>query len=204
MSGIELLEQNGSEGDQHDEYQDGQGRAARHVSQGNDDEDQDEYPGRQGAAVFEIGQDPRRALDALPPLRAVPLRRPFLEPDQEHVDLRHHSAQPRGGTENQGEEPQPDRRVGSKPDRPEHDVDGAYRADEEEYENHRKYGPHARYNVVAEHVVVLKFEREVARVPQRPARLELVEHVTGRRAQFALVEPNSADPPPKDPHGEAS
>src|SRR6266699_4572939 len=203
-SGIELLEKNGRERHQYEEYEGGHGRAARHDSQGNDDEDHDENPGRQGAAVFEIGQDPRGNRDALPPLRAVPLRRPFLEPDQEHVDLRHHSTHPRDGTEKQGKEPQPHRRVGSQPDCPEHDVDGAYRADQEEHENHGKHGPYAGYNVVAEDLVVLKFEREVARVAQRPARAELVEHVARRSAQFALVEPCSAHPPAKDLHGEAS
>src|SRR5437899_5191533 len=199
-SGIELLEQNGSERHQRGEYERGQGCAARHDQLGKDYEDHDENPGRQRAAVLEVGEKPCGDPDALPPLGALPLRRPFLEPDQEHVELPHHTAQPHRRTEEQGEEPQPQRRVGHQTDRPEHDVDGAYRADEEEHENHGKHDPYAGYDVVAEDLVVLEFEREVARVAQHPARAQLVEHVARRRAQFALVEPRSAEPPAKDLH----
>src|SRR5437879_576043 len=201
-SGIELLEENGSERQQRDEYQRGDGRAARDVRQGKNDADHDENPGRQGAAVFEVGEKPGGDPDALPLLRAGPLRRPFLEPDEEHVELPHDSAQPHRRAEEQGEEPQPQRRVINQPGGPEHDVDGAYRADEEEHENHGKHGPYSRYDVVAEDVVVLEFEREVARVAQHPARAQLVEHVVRCRAQLALVEPRSAEPPAKDLHGE--
>src|SRR5204863_7600147 len=104
-------------------------------------------------------------------------------------------------TEEQGDEPQPHRRVGNQPDRPEHDIDGAYGADEEEDENDGKHGPYAGPDIVAEDLVVLEFEREVARVAQRPARAKLVEHVVRRSARFALVEPYSTEPPPKDLHG---
>src|SRR5438552_1648865 len=200
-SGVELLEKNGSERQQRGEYEGGDGRAARDVRQGKNDADHDENPGRQGAAVFEVGEKPSGDPDALPLLGAGPLRRPFLEPDEEHVELPHDSAQPHRRAEEQGEEPQPQRRVISQPGGPEHDVDGAYRADEEEHENHGNHGPYSRYDVVAEDVVVLELEREVARVAQHPARAQLVEHVVRRRAQFALVEPHSAQPPPKDLHG---